>query len=169
MKQLAIIVLWIWVTIAGLSIALIVRCAVELIVDDPRLNTNTMIIGGSAAIGIVILATLTVISMLWMIEKEKDADFNHLHLIKEEDLKWPTREEITARNMLTYLKSQRTEGAYRYPMCQDQLAQIDCRRTTCHYWKKGACTNISPAITLNPHGGGAVCWSFNEKKKDEKD
>lgn len=45
-----------------------------------------------------------------------------------------------------------------YPMCQPQLAQIDCRKTECKYHKGTACTNPAPAITLNP-SGKCVCWS----------
>lgn len=46
-----------------------------------------------------------------------------------------------------------------YPMCQDQPAQIDCRVEACvYYCGSGQCSNVSPAITLNP-GGGYVCWS----------
>ncbi|MHA2274210.1 MAG: hypothetical protein ACXAC2_00485 [Candidatus Kariarchaeaceae archaeon] len=47
----------------------------------------------------------------------------------------------------------------RYPMCDDQPAQIDCRVTQCKYYgSAGKCTNISPAITLNENKT-FVCWS----------
>jgi hypothetical protein len=47
----------------------------------------------------------------------------------------------------------------RYPMCKDQLAQIDCRNVACKFHdNKGNCTNVSPAITLN-ESGFFVCWS----------
>lgn len=46
----------------------------------------------------------------------------------------------------------------RYPMCSDQLAQIDCRIETCVFHSNGACHNISPAITLSTHE--AKCWSY---------
>lgn len=50
----------------------------------------------------------------------------------------------------------------RYPMCSDQDAQIDCRLTKCKYHIKAECTNISPAITLNPNRK-YVCWSKIEE------
>lgn len=51
----------------------------------------------------------------------------------------------------------------RYPMGKDQLAQIDCRVTSCRFCPgAGQCVNISPAITLNPNGT-AVCWSKTER------
>lgn len=54
----------------------------------------------------------------------------------------------------------------RYPMCEDQPAQIDCRVTDCIFYKgAGTCSNVSPAITLNPDGR-FVCWS--KKTKDEE-
>ena len=46
----------------------------------------------------------------------------------------------------------------RYPMCEDQPAQIDCRNTECLYHINGKCKNISPAITLVK--GSATCWSY---------
>lgn len=46
----------------------------------------------------------------------------------------------------------------RYPMCDDQPAQIDCRLETCVFHRDGTCTNISPAITLLP-SGYFTCWS----------
>lgn len=51
----------------------------------------------------------------------------------------------------------------RYPMCEDQPAQIDCRITDCDYHKCGSCNNVSPAITLNENGT-FVCWSKSLKK-----
>ncbi len=51
---------------------------------------------------------------------------------------------------------------YRYPMCKDQSAQIDCRNRDCRYYKgAGKCSNVSPAITLNPDKS-FVCWSKEE-------
>jgi len=52
----------------------------------------------------------------------------------------------------------------RYPMCDDQPAQIDCRIETCIYHHNAACTNVSPAITLNTNGHFA-CWS--QRDRDE--
>ena len=50
-------------------------------------------------------------------------------------------------------------SAYRYPMTYDQPCQIDCRVTSCKFYKgAGKCENISPAITLNENGK-FVCWS----------
>lgn len=50
-------------------------------------------------------------------------------------------------------------SAYRYPMTYDQPCQIDCRATSCKFYKgDGKCENISPAITLNENGK-FVCWS----------
>jgi hypothetical protein len=47
----------------------------------------------------------------------------------------------------------------RYRMCEDQLAQIDCRNTKCKFCGYGGyCTNVSPALTLNPDGT-FICWS----------
>lgn len=47
----------------------------------------------------------------------------------------------------------------RYPMCQDQPAQIDCRVEECAYYRGSLkCANTSPAITLSAWGG-YVCWS----------
>lgn len=46
-------------------------------------------------------------------------------------------------------------------MCEDQPAQIDCRLGDCKYHKDAKCTNVSPAITLNPNGA-FVCWSKEE-------
>lgn len=59
----------------------------------------------------------------------------------------------------------------RYPMCNDQPAQIDCRNHFCKFHNNGTCTNVSPAITLNIHSAcsgqvnlWAQCWSFEEKE-----
>jgi len=52
--------------------------------------------------------------------------------------------------------SKRSDG--RYPMCKNQDAQIDCRKTECKYHECGSCKNISPAITLNENGK-FTCWS----------
>lgn len=51
----------------------------------------------------------------------------------------------------------------KYPMCEDQSAQIDCRVTKCKFYVgAGNCVNISPAITLNENGKFA-CWSQEDK------
>ena len=51
------------------------------------------------------------------------------------------------------------DSSEKYPMCEDQLAQIDCRITTCyHHNDTGCCGNISPAIALNENGK-FTCWS----------
>ena len=51
----------------------------------------------------------------------------------------------------------------RYPMCKDQLSQIDCRVETCLYCRKGYCINVSPAITLNTNKS-FVCWSYKNRE-----
>lgn len=52
-----------------------------------------------------------------------------------------------------------SDSAYRYPMTNDQPCQIDCRVTSCKFYKgAGKCENVSPAITLNENGE-FVCWS----------
>ena len=59
----------------------------------------------------------------------------------------------------------------RYPMCSNQDAQIDCRRTKCRFYKgAGTCSNVSPAITLNPDKS-CVCWSeeFVDEVKEPKE
>ena len=61
----------------------------------------------------------------------------------------------------TKLESEEPE---KYPMCESQDAQIDCRYTSCKYYKgAGQCSNISPAITLNQNNT-FVCWSRREIK-----
>jgi hypothetical protein len=51
----------------------------------------------------------------------------------------------------------------RYPMCNDQPAQIDCRVKNCIYHSgNGDCENISPAMTLL-NSGHFNCWSFMSK------
>ena len=57
-----------------------------------------------------------------------------------------------------------------YPMTRDRkLIQIDCRVTSCRYYRKsGACANPAPAISLYPKLGDAsignfTCWSFEVK------
>lgn len=53
----------------------------------------------------------------------------------------------------------------RYPMCKDQIAQIDCRVKDCNYnLGTGKCSNVSPAITLHD-GGKFLCWSQEDKAK----
>lgn len=50
-----------------------------------------------------------------------------------------------------------------YPMCEDQPAQIDCRIDDCIFYKgSGKCSNVSPAITLNPNGTFS-CWSKTKR------
>jgi len=55
----------------------------------------------------------------------------------------------------------------RYPMTNDQPAQLDCRRTDCR-WNAGGgrCTNMSPAITLRADGK-ALCWTSH--KREDRD
>jgi hypothetical protein len=53
----------------------------------------------------------------------------------------------------------------RYPMCADQPAQIDCRVTSCRFYRKGTCTNVSPAITLNDNGR-FICYSMDSGPAD---
>lgn len=54
-------------------------------------------------------------------------------------------------------------STYRYPMTYDQPCQIDCRVTSCKFYKgAGKCENISPAITLNENGK-FVCWSKDDR------
>ncbi len=47
-----------------------------------------------------------------------------------------------------------------YPMCKDQPAQVDCRVEDCPFHLPGQCSNVSPAITLNPNHT-YVCWTRN--------
>lgn len=56
-------------------------------------------------------------------------------------------------------KFQRGVRPERYPMCKDQPAQIDCWAIKCKKHGKGACHDISPALTLNTDGS-FVCWSM---------
>ena len=50
-----------------------------------------------------------------------------------------------------------------YPMCKSQLVQVDCRISTCIYYAGGGnCSNVAPAITLNPDKT-FVCWSEKDK------
>ncbi len=55
-----------------------------------------------------------------------------------------------------------------YPMGKSQPAQIDCRIVGCKYHVNSECTNLSPAITLNPDGT-FVCWSRDEMEFKEGD
>jgi len=56
----------------------------------------------------------------------------------------------------------------RYDMTNDQDAQIDCRNKDCRFYKAdGKCSNISPAITLNPDNT-FVCWSKEKHTKSSK-
>lgn len=48
-------------------------------------------------------------------------------------------------------------GNDRYPLTKDQTAQIDCRNSFCRFHEKGACTNISPALTIV--GKTVTCWT----------
>ena len=55
----------------------------------------------------------------------------------------------------------------RYPMCADQPAQVDCRRTDCQFYQgAGKCSNVAPAITLNDNGT-CICWSRRRKPEPE--
>lgn len=49
----------------------------------------------------------------------------------------------------------------KYPMCESQLAQIDCRIEICRFYQDAKCINVSPAITLNQNGK-FVCWSMEK-------
>lgn len=42
-------------------------------------------------------------------------------------------------------------------MCDDQLAQIDCRSRECVFNDNEHCTNVSPAISL--YKTGVTCWT----------
>ena len=56
----------------------------------------------------------------------------------------------------------------RYPMGADQPAQVDCRRTDCKFYQgAGKCSNVAPAITLNPQHT-YVCWSHQDKEPELK-
>ena len=56
----------------------------------------------------------------------------------------------------------------RYPMGADQPAQVDCRRTDCQFYQgAGKCSNVAPAITLNPQKT-YVCWSHQDKEPELK-
>lgn len=49
-----------------------------------------------------------------------------------------------------------------YPMCEPQFAQIDCRVTSCGYYKGGGvCSNVAPAIVLNENGN---FWCKSKKE-----
>ena len=50
----------------------------------------------------------------------------------------------------------------RYPMGATQPAQIDCRLKDCGFYQEaGRCSNVAPAITLNPQK--YACWSYRER------
>jgi len=51
----------------------------------------------------------------------------------------------------------------RYEMCSDQPAQIDCRLTSCRHHNNAACTNVSPAITLDADGKWRCHSAYAEK------
>jgi len=56
----------------------------------------------------------------------------------------------------------------RYPMGNDQPAQIDCRDESCKFHINAECTNIAPAITMIPKEGYSgtgswTCWSYIDK------
>jgi hypothetical protein len=55
----------------------------------------------------------------------------------------------------------------RYPLCQDQPAQIDCRDEKCFHYSQGNCLNISPALTLLPMGK-FTCWSFTKNPNENE-
>ena len=51
----------------------------------------------------------------------------------------------------------------KYPMCDPQPAQIDCRVQDCIFYRGGGvCYNVAPAITLNPDKT-FVCWSHKNR------
>ncbi len=67
------------------------------------------------------------------------------------------------RRKLLLVKPVVSGSVYRYPMTYDQPCQIDCRVTSCKFYKGvGVCENISPAITLNENGR-FVCWSKTDR------
>jgi hypothetical protein len=73
----------------------------------------------------------------------------------------PQEDKAVMLNAIQVLIDHAPSSTLRYPMCDDQPAQIDCRITDCCYHNnQGACTNVSPAITMNPDGR-FVCWSRN--------
>jgi hypothetical protein len=47
----------------------------------------------------------------------------------------------------------------KYPMCEPQPAQIDCRITACVFHKNASCINPAPAITLMENRKQFTCWS----------
>lgn len=61
------------------------------------------------------------------------------------------------------------EGETIYPMTDEEtIIQIDCRNDDCRYYRPdGGCTNMVPAITLNP-SGRYVCWSKEDKEEEKK-
>lgn len=56
----------------------------------------------------------------------------------------------------------------KYPMCDSQLSQIDCRITDCTYNTGGGnCSNVNPAIVLNNNEYNTfVCWSQKELEEE---
>lgn len=53
----------------------------------------------------------------------------------------------------------------KYPMGYSQPAQIDCMVKDCIFYKGGGvCSNVSPAISLNPNKT-FVCWSKKDKNE----
>lgn len=62
------------------------------------------------------------------------------------------------------IKSKTDSRSTRYPLCADQIAQIDCRRTDCRFHGgAGNCLNVSPAITIQ-NDKRAKCWSYDPKE-----
>jgi len=55
-------------------------------------------------------------------------------------------------------------GQKRYPMCEDQFAQIDCRIEDCIYHQYGKCQNVSPAISLHTNER-YFCWSKKDRQQ----
>lgn len=73
---------------------------------------------------------------------------------KEELLKVVT-ELLTQADKIKCLINPEIDNSFSemYPMCKVQFAQIDCRFTSCKYYKgSGNCSNIAPAIVLNQDG-----------------
>lgn len=67
----------------------------------------------------------------------------------------------TIAELIAEVAGQYGKGGSRYPMSDDQHAQIDCRNEGCQFYQgAGLCGNVSPAITLNPDKT-FVCWTKN--------
>ena len=68
------------------------------------------------------------------------------------------KDEKCISALIDYEDSVNNSNNEKYPMCDDQLAQIDCRKEECRFNNMGHCNNISPAITLN-NDDKFICWS----------